>query len=78
MGWLKGGLPPYEGYLERAGMHLRARAYLQAAEDGQSAVDATDALLQVRTQPNSTELLIYQTHANQYKKVIYTIISQGV
>ena len=45
--WLKGGLPRHEAYLERAGAHHKARAYLQARADAAAAVQAIDALQQV-------------------------------
>jgi hypothetical protein len=41
--WLKGGLPVHEAYLERAGAHNKARAFLQARADAQAAVYATES-----------------------------------
>ena len=51
MGWLKGGFPQHEAYLERAGMQHRAGAFLQARQDARAAVDAADALAQVPLEP---------------------------
>ena len=45
--WLKGGLPRHEAYLERAGAHHKARAYLQARADARAAVEAVEALQRV-------------------------------
>ena len=45
--WLKGGLPRHEAYLERAGAHQKARAYLQARADARAAVEAVEALQRV-------------------------------
>ena len=45
--WLRGGLPRHEAYLERAGAHQKARAYLQARADARAAVEAVEALQRV-------------------------------
>ena len=47
MTWLMTGLPVHEAYLERAGMNLKAGAFLQARDDAQSAADTTEDFNQV-------------------------------
>ena len=62
MGWLKGGLPQHEAYLERAGMHHRAGAFLQARQDARAAVDAAYALAQVPLGPPARLIDCYYSY----------------
>jgi hypothetical protein len=45
LGWLQGGMPPYEAYCQRSTMYRKAKCFLQAAEDARAAVAALRALL---------------------------------
>lgn len=45
--WLRQGLPVYAAYTERAKIHVRAKAYLQARADAQAGVGALQRLRKV-------------------------------